>query len=108
MTDPLDPSKPPPGQPLVPARTAVIWAWAGLCAGAAVGAGDTPWAVGRGIGGLGALKALKLVLFGSSWFALCGLSWVRSWRSLMLSPGARAIDGTWRRLGWPRWSRRRS
>ena len=52
---------------------ATIWPWAGLCAGAAVGAGDTLWAVGRGIGGLGALKALKLVLLGSSWLALAGV-----------------------------------
>ncbi|MBC8132186.1 MAG: hypothetical protein H7X95_04330, partial [Deltaproteobacteria bacterium] len=49
------------------------WLIAGLCAGAAVGAGDTLWAVGRGVGGLGGVKALQLVLLGASWLAIAGL-----------------------------------
>ncbi len=51
---------------------AAPWLRAGLGAGAIVGVGDTLWAVTRGVGGLDALKAGKLILLGASWLTLAG------------------------------------
>jgi HEAT repeat protein len=51
-----------------------LWLRAGLWAGAAVGALDVVWAAVRGVGGLSAAKALRLLVLGAGWMALAGLA----------------------------------
>ncbi|MEP6652711.1 MAG: sulfatase, partial [Myxococcales bacterium] len=62
-----------PGAAAAAPGAVVSWLWAGWGGGALVGATDTLWAVQRGVGGLTAGKAMKLVLLGSSWLALGGV-----------------------------------
>ena len=64
----------PPVSGLPPASSLRLWSWTGLVAGALAGAGDAAMAIVRGVGGLGALKAVWLIALSTSFLALLGLA----------------------------------
>src|SRR6266700_5071964 len=59
--------------PQSPPATSWLWLLAGIAGGACAGAGDALAAVIRGVGGLGAVKALWLLMLASSLLGLLGL-----------------------------------